>query len=98
MTAASARAGPSTSTPRFTLESGEVLRDVRQAYVLEGTLNEAKDNVVLVFHSLTGSPETLGGLEGHRHRAGQSDRHDEVGRAVPEPAGLVLWHRIQETS
>jgi len=51
-------------TPRFTLESGEVLRDVRQAYVLEGELNEAKDNVVLVFHSLTGSPETLGGWKG----------------------------------
>lgn len=52
------------TTPRFALESGEILRDVRQAYVLEGTLNEAKDNVVLVFHSLTGSPETLGGWRG----------------------------------
>ena len=52
-------------TPRFTLESGEVLRDVRQAYVLEGELNEAKDNVVLVFHSLTGSPETLAGWRGN---------------------------------
>ncbi len=51
-------------TPRFALESGEVLRDVRQAYVLEGDLNEAKDNVVVVFHSLTGSPETLGGWKG----------------------------------
>lgn len=52
------------TTPRFTLESGEVLRDVRQAYVLEGELNEAKDNVVVVVHSLTGSPETLGGWKG----------------------------------
>jgi homoserine O-acetyltransferase len=51
-------------TPRFALESGELLRDVRQAYVLEGELNETKDNVVLVFHSLTGSPETLGGWKG----------------------------------
>ncbi len=51
-------------TPRFALESGEVLRDVRQAYVLEGEINEAKDNVVVVFHSLTGSPETLGGWKG----------------------------------
>lgn len=51
-------------TPRFALESGEVLRDVRQAYVLEGALNEKRDNVVLVFHSLTGSPETLGGWKG----------------------------------
>lgn len=51
-------------TPRFALESGEVLRDVRQAFVLEGEVNEARDNVVVVFHSLTGSPETLGGWKG----------------------------------
>jgi homoserine O-acetyltransferase/O-succinyltransferase len=51
-------------TPHFALESGEILRDVRQAYVLEGELNEAKDNLVVVFHSLTGSPETLGGWKG----------------------------------
>jgi homoserine O-acetyltransferase/O-succinyltransferase len=51
-------------TPRFALESGEILRNVRQAYVLEGEVNEAKDNVVLVFHSLTGSPETLAGWKG----------------------------------
>jgi len=52
------------TTPRFALESGEVLRDVKQAFVLEGTLNERRDNLVLVFHSLTGSPETLGGWRG----------------------------------
>ncbi len=52
------------TTARFALESGEVLRDVEQAYALEGTINEARDNVVLVFHSLTGSPETLGGWNG----------------------------------
>jgi homoserine O-acetyltransferase len=52
------------ATPRFALESGEVLRDVRQAYVLEGEINEKRDNVVVVFHSLTGSPETLGGWKG----------------------------------
>ncbi|MEO8587501.1 MAG: alpha/beta fold hydrolase [Acidobacteriota bacterium] len=52
------------TTARFTLESGEVLRQVRQTYVLEGTINEARDNIVLVFHSLTGSPETLGGWKG----------------------------------
>ncbi len=37
---------------------------MRQAYVLEGELNEKRDNLVLVFHSLTGSPETLGGWKG----------------------------------
>jgi homoserine O-acetyltransferase len=51
-------------TPRFTLESGEILKDLRQAYVLEGELNARRDNLVLVFHSLTGSPETLGAWKG----------------------------------
>lgn len=41
----------------FTLESGVVLRDVRQAYHLDGTLNDARDNLVIVFHSLTGSAD-----------------------------------------
>jgi homoserine O-acetyltransferase len=51
-------------TPRFALESGEILRDVKQAYVLEGALNARRDNLVLVFHALTGSPESLGGWNG----------------------------------
>ncbi len=51
-------------TPRFALESGEILRDVRQAYVLEGALNARRDNLVLVFHSLTGGPDSLGGWKG----------------------------------
>ena len=65
MTAASGPAPVRFHTvPRFAFESGEIVRDVRQAYVLEGTINEARDNVVLVFHSLTGAPETLGGWKG----------------------------------
>lgn len=43
--------------PELTLESGAVLRDVRQAYRLHGRLNAARDNLVLVFHALTGSTE-----------------------------------------
>jgi homoserine O-acetyltransferase len=46
---------------RFELESGEVLRDVRQAYHLDGALNDERDNVVLVFHALTGSADAAGG-------------------------------------
>ena len=45
----------------FTLESGETLRDVRQAYRLEGEIDADGGNVVLLFHSLTGSPADLGG-------------------------------------
>ncbi|HYD52286.1 MAG TPA: homoserine O-acetyltransferase [Gemmatimonadaceae bacterium] len=45
---------------RFELESGEVLRDVRQAYYLDGTLNAARDNLVVVCHALTGSADAAG--------------------------------------
>jgi homoserine O-acetyltransferase len=42
------------------LESGVVLRDVRQAYYLDGALNAARDNLVVVFHALTGSADAAG--------------------------------------
>ncbi|HMI47645.1 MAG TPA: homoserine O-acetyltransferase [Gemmatimonadaceae bacterium] len=45
---------------RFELDSGEVLRHVEQAYFLDGTLNEAGDNLVIVFHALTGSADAVG--------------------------------------
>ncbi|HEU0299347.1 MAG TPA: alpha/beta fold hydrolase [Longimicrobium sp.] len=44
----------------FTLESGDVLRGVVQAYHLDGALSEARDNLVLVVHSLTGSSDAAG--------------------------------------
>jgi homoserine O-acetyltransferase len=45
---------------RFELESGEVLSQVEQAYFLDGSLNEARDNLVVVFHALTGSADAVG--------------------------------------
>jgi homoserine O-acetyltransferase len=44
----------------FKLESGEVLRGVTQAYHLDGALNEARDNLVLIVHALTGSADAAG--------------------------------------
>ncbi|MHB1169039.1 MAG: homoserine O-acetyltransferase family protein [Longimicrobiales bacterium] len=41
----------------FELESGHVLHDVTQAYTLTGTLNAARDNLVVVLHSLTGDAD-----------------------------------------
>ena len=46
--------------PEFTLDSGEVLHDLRQAYHLDGALNAQHDNLVLVFHALTGSADAAG--------------------------------------
>ena len=45
---------------RFDLESGITLRNLRQAYFLDGKVNADRDNVILVFHSLTGSADALG--------------------------------------
>jgi homoserine O-acetyltransferase/O-succinyltransferase len=44
----------------FELESGDSLRNVRQAYFLDGNLNEERDNVVIIFHALTGSANAAG--------------------------------------
>lgn len=48
------------TVPRFELESGTVLHDLRQAYYLDGSLAPDRDNVVLVFHALTGSADAAG--------------------------------------
>lgn len=45
---------------RFPLDCGTVLHDVRQAYYLDGALNDARDNLVLVLHALTGSADAAG--------------------------------------
>lgn len=39
----------------FTLESGEVLPELKQRFCIFGNLNERRDNAVLVFHALTGT-------------------------------------------
>jgi len=57
---ATARALRTLVVPSFTLESGEVLHDLRQAYHLDGALNAARDNLVVVFHALTGTPDAAG--------------------------------------
>jgi homoserine O-acetyltransferase len=44
----------------FALESGEVLDEVVQAYHLDGALSPERDNLVVVFHALTGSADAAG--------------------------------------
>lgn len=44
----------------FTLQSGEALAEVRLAYEIYGEISPARDNVILVFHALTGSQHAAG--------------------------------------
>jgi homoserine O-acetyltransferase/O-succinyltransferase len=46
-------------TREFPLEDGTILRNLRQAYTLRGRLNAERDNLVVLFHSLTGTPDPL---------------------------------------
>jgi len=52
----------SVAVPELRLDSGTVLRGVRVATGLLGTLEPGGGNVALVFHSLTGGPADLGGF------------------------------------
>lgn len=43
--------------PSFTFECGKTLQDVPVAYKTWGTLNENKDNVMVICHAFTGSAD-----------------------------------------
>ena len=60
MTVVKERAVKVHRTESFELESGEVLRSVEQAYHLDGELNAARDNLIVIFHALTGSADAVG--------------------------------------
>ncbi len=60
-------------TEPFTTELGGVLPSVRVAYRTWGTLNECKDNVVLVCQALTGSADADGWWEGMFSQGGAFD-------------------------
>ena len=45
------------TVPSFTLESGFVLKDIPIAYKTWGTLNETRDNVMVICHAFTGSSD-----------------------------------------
>lgn len=56
----SAREGRTHETRGFALDCGVVLDRVTQAYHRDGALNQERDNLVVVFHALTGSADAAG--------------------------------------
>ena len=57
----------------FTPELGGLLPSVRVAYRTWGTLNQQKDNVVLICHALTGASDADAWWEGMFSRGGAFD-------------------------
>jgi homoserine O-acetyltransferase len=70
-----------TSDEPFTLHDGSVLPEMTLAYELYGTINEARDNVILVFHALTGS----------QHLAGVTPQVPGVGERWTEECQQGWW-------
>ena len=73
----------------FTLESGEVIRDIRMTYITAGTLNADKSNAILSIHGLQGNRNSQSAWAGPG-RAFDTNRYfviqpDTLGAASVDP-------------
>lgn len=86
-----------THTEHFTnplyLESGRILEPYDIVYETYGTLNETKDNVVVVCHALTGSHHAAGTYEGD-NKAGWWDGLIGPGKAVDTDRFFVICSNV----
>jgi len=74
----------------FVLESGQTLDQVTTCYEMYGTLNEARDNVILIEHGLTGSSHAAGRFKRDSPYAGYWDRIIGSGRALDTDRYCVI--------
>ncbi len=86
-----------TKTKNFTtplyLESGRILEPYDIKYETYGSLNEAKDNVILVCHALSGSHHAAGRYEGDR-KAGWWDGLIGDGKAIDTSKYFVICTNV----
>ncbi len=75
------------------LESGRILEPYDIAYETYGTLNEAKDNVIVICHALTGSHHVAGTYEGD-NKAGWWDGLIGQGKAVDTDKFFVICTNV----
>lgn len=79
------------------LESGRILREFDLAYETYGKLNEAKDNVVVICHALTGSHHAAGVYQGEV-KAGWWDGLIGDGKAIDTRKYFVICTNILGSS
>lgn len=86
-----------TNSEHFTnplyLESGRILEPYDIVYETYGTLNDAKDNVIVVCHALTGSHHVAGTYEGD-NKAGWWDGLIGQGKAVDTDKFFVICTNV----
>ncbi len=75
------------------LESGRILEPYDIVYETYGTLNEAKDNVIVICHALTGSHHVAGTYEGD-NKAGWWDGLIGQGKAVDTDKFFVICTNV----
>ncbi|MCX6073249.1 MAG: homoserine O-acetyltransferase [Campylobacterales bacterium] len=75
------------------LESGRILEPYDIIYETYGTLNEAKDNVIVICHALTGSHHAAGTYEGD-NKAGWWDGFIGQGKAVDTDKFFVICTNV----
>jgi len=78
----------------ITLESGRTLRDVVVAYELYGSINAARDNVILVCHALSGDAHAAGYHEGGGAKPGWWDTMIGPGKAFDTERYAVLCSNV----
>ena len=77
--------------PEFTTQGGATIRDMRLGWEAYGTLNAAKDNVILVAHYFSGSSHAAGKYAAEDKAAGYWDAIIGAARAKVSDANHFLY-------